>query len=298
MDLPGCQYQQLPGKRLLPLSPVLKGANERQVGFDLTTGGTSTATQTTGGEAIIDATVTNTPIFIRTSQPSNGRLAGSIVINNAKLTNVPVAVGVANGAVVLAGGTTTIQSWGQGNVFTGTNPNGRFVQSNIVNANKPAALLDGSGKIFGKSHPQYQAYAVSQIVSVKDNGARGDGRTDDTAALKAIFAKVSDQGLLTSHQGSMLTDTNSLLDVKSSFSTQEPTSCLRPSPFPQEHKSLVKLGRSSPEKVLPSRIKPVPRLLSKLALLAPKEWWRLLTCCFRRLALVRSLSKSLSFKFP
>lgn len=162
-----------------------------QVGFDITSGATSTSEQTVGAEAIIDASVVDTPIFIRNSQPSNGRLAGSLVINNAKLTNVPIAVGVANGAVVLAGGTTTIQSWGQGNIFSSTNGSGRFLQGNIVNANKPSVLLDGNGKIFGKTHPQYAAYAVDQFVSVKDNGARGDGLTDDTAALKAIFNKVN-----------------------------------------------------------------------------------------------------------
>ncbi|KAF8078080.1 exo-beta-1,3-glucanase [Lyophyllum atratum] len=163
--------------------------NNCQVGFDLATGGTTQATQSTGAQAIIDATITNTPIFVRTSQPSNGRLAGSIVLNNARLNNVPTAVGVVGGAVVLAGGTTTISSWGQGNVFTGTNSAGRFTQGNIHVPNKPTVLLDSSGKIFGKTHPQYANYAVSQIVSVKDNGAKGDGRTDDTAALKAIFAK-------------------------------------------------------------------------------------------------------------
>lgn len=145
--------------------------------------------QTTGAEAIIDATVTNTPIFVRTSTPSS-KLDGSIVINNAKLTNVPTAVGVVGGATVLAGGTTTIASWAQGNIYTGTNPTGRFAQGSITAANKPSALLDSSGRIFGKTHPQYADYAVGQFVSVRDQGAAGDGKTDDTNALTSIFAKV------------------------------------------------------------------------------------------------------------
>jgi glucan 1,3-beta-glucosidase len=161
--------------------------NNCQVGFDLSTGGGS-ATQTVGAEAIIDATVSNTPIFVRTSTASNGKLGGSLVLNNIQLTNVPTAVGVVGGAVVLGGGTTTIASWGQGEVYTGTSGTGKFTQGNIPAANKPAALLDGTGRIFGKSHPQYAAYAVSQFVSVRDQGAKGDGKTDDTAALKAIFA--------------------------------------------------------------------------------------------------------------
>ncbi|KAF7295343.1 hypothetical protein MIND_01073700 [Mycena indigotica] len=160
--------------------------NNAQVGFDITTGG-SASSQTVGAEAIIDATVSNTPIFVRTSTASGGRLSGSLVLNNVKLTNVPTAVGVAGGAVVLAGGTTTIASWGQGNVYTGTSSSGRFVQASISTASKPASLLDSSGKIFGRGRPQYENYAVSQFVSVKDQGARGDGVTDDTAALKSIF---------------------------------------------------------------------------------------------------------------
>ncbi|KAJ7837009.1 exo-beta-1,3-glucanase [Mycena olivaceomarginata] len=161
--------------------------NNCQVGFDLATGG-GTAAQTTGAQAIIDATVSNTPIFVRTSTASNGKLGGSLALNNIHLTNVPTAVGVVGGAVVLGGGTTTVASWGQGNVFKGTSAAGTFTQGNIPAPNKPAALLDSSGRIFGKTHPQYGAYAVSQFVSVRDQGAKGDGKTDDTAALKAIFA--------------------------------------------------------------------------------------------------------------
>jgi hypothetical protein len=202
MDVPGCQYQQLPG-----LLPARLGSSPftlfLKVGFDLITGGTTVAQQvntlqsavrqltlnpqTVGAEAIIDAVVINTPIFVRNSMPSNGSLAGSLVINNAKLNNVPTAVGVVGGAVVIRGGTMTISSWGQGNVYTGISGTAIFTQGNIFAANKPSVLLDGSGRIFGKMHPQYASYAVNQFISVKDNGAKGDGNTDDTAALKAVF---------------------------------------------------------------------------------------------------------------
>jgi glucan 1,3-beta-glucosidase len=130
----------------------------------------------------------NTGIFLRTLA-SSGQLDGSLVLSNIKLTNVPTAVGLFGGGVLLAGGTTTITSWVQGNVFTGSNGTGTFTQGYIA-AHKPAALLDSAGNIFGRTHPQYTHYAVNQFVSVRDQGAKGDGVTDDTAALQAIFAAV------------------------------------------------------------------------------------------------------------
>lgn len=146
--------------------------------------------QGVGSEAIIDAVVVNTPVFVRSSVTSNSTLPYSLVLNNIKLVDVPTAVGVANGATILAGGTTTIASWGQGHVYFGTGGQKTWVQSNIALTNKPSVLLDSSGRIFGKSHPQYANYAASQIVSVKSQGAKGDGKTDDTAAIQNVLKQV------------------------------------------------------------------------------------------------------------
>ncbi|KAJ7482757.1 exo-beta-1,3-glucanase [Mycena latifolia] len=162
--------------------------NNCQIGFDLSTGGGPP--QPVAAEAIIDATALNTAIFLRTSA-SSGQLDGSLVLNNIKLTNVPTAIGLFSGDVLLAGGTKTITSWGQGNIYTGSNGTGTFTQGYIAAPNKPAALLDSAGNIFSKTHPQYAHYAVDQFVSVRDQGAEGDGVTDDTAALQEIFAAFS-----------------------------------------------------------------------------------------------------------
>jgi glucan 1,3-beta-glucosidase len=81
-----------------------------QVGFDLATGGLTQDTQTVGAVALIDGVINNTPIGIRSSTNSKGSLHGSLVLNNVKLNNVPTAVAVADGTVVLPGGTTTISS--------------------------------------------------------------------------------------------------------------------------------------------------------------------------------------------
>ncbi|KAF8178934.1 glucan 1,3-beta-glucosidase [Pholiota molesta] len=168
--------------------------NNCQIGFDVATGGKATGGQTTGALAIIDAIVTDTPIFIRTSAASNGTLDGSLVINNAKLTNVSVAVAVAGGQNVLLGTspglrTKTIDSWAQGNVYHGTSGNGSFKQGAIDAPYKSPVLLDADGRIVSRGHPQYESYDASDFVSARDQGAKGDGVTDDTNALQSLFDK-------------------------------------------------------------------------------------------------------------
>jgi glucan 1,3-beta-glucosidase len=158
--------------------------NNAQVGFDLFTGGLTRDTQSVGSEVIVDAVISNTPIFVRSSANSAGSLKGSLVIQNARLTNVPKAVAIGDGTTVLNGGTTTITNWVQGNIYKGTSKAKSFVQGSQAAPLKDGSLLDSAGRIFSKRHPQYESFDVSQFVSIRSLGAKGDGVTDDTTVIQ------------------------------------------------------------------------------------------------------------------
>lgn len=104
-----------------------------------------------GGIAVADAVVIDTPIFINLAEGNS-----TLVLNNIKLNNVETAISV-SGSILLAGGTTTIESWAQGNVYSGNHANstGTFVQGSVPAPFRPSILLDDEGRVFGKAHPQY-----------------------------------------------------------------------------------------------------------------------------------------------
>ncbi|EJU01870.1 exo-beta-1-3-glucanase [Dacryopinax primogenitus] len=160
--------------------------NSCQIGMEIATGGTTSANQAVGGEVVIDAQVYNTPTFIRTTTSQRTSLAGSIVLSNIYLSNVGAAVADPEGTV-LAGATTTISQWAQGNVYSGTSGTPQYQQAALTPPNKPSTLLDSTGQIFARSRPQYPDYLPTQFQSVKSMGAKGDGVTDDTAAIQATF---------------------------------------------------------------------------------------------------------------
>lgn len=81
------------------------------------------------------------------------------------------------------------------------------VQQGMTAPDMPASLMNGS-KIFERSKPQYENVPLSSFVSVKSFGAKGDGVTDDTAAIQKIFDSATpDQVIYFDHGAYVISDT-------------------------------------------------------------------------------------------
>ncbi|KAI1344221.1 putative Exo-beta-1,3-glucanae [Xylariaceae sp. FL0016] len=144
--------------------------------------------QTVGSMVVIDSEINDTPIGIQMARdkanpsPASG---GSLVLENIALNNVPIAVQGLKNATALAGstGASVIQAWAQGHAYSSSTQ-----QSNVQNAiaanARPSSLTTSGSDYYARSMPQYEGTPASQFVSVRAQGAKGDGKTDDTAAVQ------------------------------------------------------------------------------------------------------------------
>ena len=107
-------------------------------------------------------------------------------MENVDFVNVNIAVQGPDNTAVLSGqsGRFTVRAWGQGHEYTPDGP--ASFQGTITPFERPKSLLEGS-KYYERSKPDYRHTPKSQFSSVRDAGAKGDGKTDETIALQATL---------------------------------------------------------------------------------------------------------------
>jgi hypothetical protein len=175
------------------------------LGLDLSTGGPGA--QTVGSALFLDSTITNTPIGVNSSYAtSQTGTNGTLIIENVDMTTgVDIAVKDASSGATILPGSQKVANFVQGNAVSG----GTAVKAvQAAQDTKPESLLNSAGGVFTRSKPQYETVPAANFVSVKSAGAKGDGKTDDTAAIqKAMDSLTADQILYFDHGAYIITDT-------------------------------------------------------------------------------------------
>lgn len=184
--------------------------NNCGVGLDMSNGpilSNGGVDQSVGSVLIQDSKFTGTPRGIVTSfgHGSIPATGGTLVIDNVDFTGSKAAVVDRIGNIVLPGGSKAA-FWTQGKSYnlgrlalpsntayqtTNFFSPGRSIQGRLPIVKKPQSLLNAQGAFVERSKPQYGDVPSTSFVSVKSNGARGDGITDDTAAIQEIFDAAS-----------------------------------------------------------------------------------------------------------
>lgn len=177
--------------------------NNCRIGIDMSNGDKE---QTVGSLILLDSSISATTgiktAFSSNSSPNTG---GTLIIENTDFSKSKSAVEHLSGEVIVPGGS-KVGSFVQGRTYTGSDGQRGRLTGPVVQ--KPAGLLAENGHIFTRSKPQYQNVHVSKFVSVKTAGAKGDGKTDDTAAINAALRNLKeDQILFFDHGAYVVKDT-------------------------------------------------------------------------------------------
>ncbi|EEY16441.1 glucan 1,3-beta-glucosidase [Verticillium alfalfae VaMs.102] len=182
--------------------------NDCSIGINMANGG-SVGAQTVGSLLLLDSTIRNTRTGVMTAyDPSSPYTNGTLILDNVDMSsNVEAAVRNEVSQQVILPGNQKIGSWAQGKAYTPTN-GGQDIQDTRPAVTKPAVLLDSNGRFATRSKPQYDNVPASSFLRAKANGCVGDGVTDDTAAIQALFNKAGPNDVVYFDHGAyIITDT-------------------------------------------------------------------------------------------
>lgn len=173
------------------------------VGVDMTSGGF--ANQAVGSVIIVDSSISATQGILTPYAPgySSPQSAGSLVLENVDFTGSNQAIAAAGGTAsrTILAGNQKIGLFAQGNAWTtaaqsldGQSFNGTTcsfgnstqnqytaqeltLQRTLAPLERPASLVDGNGRWYTRSKPQYEDVPLSSFSSALAAGLAGDGNT-------------------------------------------------------------------------------------------------------------------------
>ncbi|RYP92281.1 hypothetical protein DL770_001594 [Monosporascus sp. CRB-9-2] len=179
--------------------------NGGKVGIDMTS---DTLEIIKVGSLIIqDSKFSNVGVGVSTLyKPTLAMTNNTLILDNVDMREgVTTAVQYAKDQTVILPGNQVVKSFAQGRQYSGTS--GKPIQSTQNEITKPKALTS-NGKMVTRAKPQYEDVPISNFVSVKAAGAKGDGYTDDTAKIQQIFDNARDGDIIYFDHGAyLITDT-------------------------------------------------------------------------------------------
>ncbi|KAF9872609.1 putative glucan 1, 3-beta-glucosidase [Colletotrichum karsti] len=144
--------------------------------------------QGVGSVSIIDSTLRNVETAILTN---SGPTSPNIVIDNLEMSGVGATVKDTDGNVIL-GSSGHVELWAIGKRYNGYE--GTSTAGAVDAPARPESLLDDDGKLFYRSKPQYEDFAVGQFRIATEHGCRNDGTGDNTNSINTFLREAQAAG--------------------------------------------------------------------------------------------------------